>query len=286
MVEHLPEALNGHVASVHQARVASRRLREALPVIVTLIGRKRANRAIRSIRQVTRALGPVRELDVTMQLLDDLASTHADLESACGVVRRLVAVERQARRTAMLHTLDRRVVNRTCRAVERVVEALRQGAGADADSWRTAITSRALRRSDRLMEAIGDAGLLFDPARLHLVRIAAKKLRYMLELATEARVVPAGKMVDTLKDSQERLGRLHDLQMLRAFVRTRELEGPPRQRASLAALRSHIERQCHREHARYLKRREQLLALCESVRTLAGPRSGGRKGVRPSRRAR
>src|SRR5262245_20241520 len=55
-------ALAGDTGGVHQARVASRRLREVIPVVggpLALVAR-----AKREVRGVTRALGPVRELDV------------------------------------------------------------------------------------------------------------------------------------------------------------------------------------------------------------------------------
>src|ERR1044072_4587644 len=56
---HLPAAIAGDDAGVHQARVASRRLREAVPVLAadTKVRRK----AERKIRRVTQALGTVRE---------------------------------------------------------------------------------------------------------------------------------------------------------------------------------------------------------------------------------
>ena len=48
--------------AVHQARVASRRLREVLPIVLAPGGR--TERLRRTVRRLTRTLGPVRELDV------------------------------------------------------------------------------------------------------------------------------------------------------------------------------------------------------------------------------
>ena len=51
--------------------MASRRLREAVPV---LAGETKARRkAERKIRKLTQALGTVREMDVTVQILDEFA---------------------------------------------------------------------------------------------------------------------------------------------------------------------------------------------------------------------
>src|SRR5262245_11638573 len=70
---HIPAAIAGDDRGVHQARVTTRRLREAVPVFATGLTGSKAGKARRKIRRVTRALGTVRELDVTVQLLDELA---------------------------------------------------------------------------------------------------------------------------------------------------------------------------------------------------------------------
>jgi CHAD domain-containing protein len=71
---HLAGARDGHHHGVHQARVASRRLREAVPVLTSGVKGTKAKKALGKIRRLTRALGTVRELDVTLQILDELAS--------------------------------------------------------------------------------------------------------------------------------------------------------------------------------------------------------------------
>ena len=62
----LPAAKAGDARSLHQARVATRRLRAALPLVAS--GPK-AEKLARSVRRLTRALGPIRELDVAQALL-------------------------------------------------------------------------------------------------------------------------------------------------------------------------------------------------------------------------
>jgi CHAD domain-containing protein len=73
LAKHLPQALTGDSHAVHQARVASRRLRETLPIVsADLDGAKAAKgakKAGRRMRRLTRALGPVRELEVTLGMV-------------------------------------------------------------------------------------------------------------------------------------------------------------------------------------------------------------------------
>src|SRR5436190_4103896 len=98
----MPAAQEGDETSVHQARVASRRLREALPVLGITADDEALDRAEKRVRRITRALGPVRELDVTLSLLAELEGKGAAPKGAIARVRRAVVEERQKRRHAML----------------------------------------------------------------------------------------------------------------------------------------------------------------------------------------
>ena len=66
----LPLAEGGDVNGVHQARVATRRLREALPLITR---GSRGRKLARTVRRLTQGLGPVRELDVVLLMLEEIA---------------------------------------------------------------------------------------------------------------------------------------------------------------------------------------------------------------------
>src|SRR5215207_3014977 len=101
----MPAAQAGDEISVHQARVASRRLREALPVLGARADEQAVDRAGRRVRRITRALGPVRELDVTLLLLAELAHKGTAPKRAIARVRKAVIEERQKRRSEMLQEI-------------------------------------------------------------------------------------------------------------------------------------------------------------------------------------
>lgn len=279
LAAHLPHARRGSLKAVHQARVASRRLREILPIVGNVAGARRLRRAVRHVRAVTRALGPVRELDVTLALVGQLTASGPEATLAISSVRRLVAEERRRRRRAMLEVITPGRVARTLRAVQAVQARL--AAATPDEEWRALLAARALARAGALGHAIADVGLLFDPARLHFVRIAAKKLRYALELVAEARLAKVAPLIPLLKKTQDQLGRLHDLGILLVFIHQADTEPTPASRRSLAALREVLERECHKEHARYLRRRPRLLAIGDRVPELL-PAAGSR--WRPHRR--
>src|SRR5688572_7821543 len=84
---HLRPAREGDVEGVHQARVASRRLRETIPVLGTGLDDVRLKPVRRRLRDLTRALGPVRELDVALEMLDDHVAEGDDGEPLRGAWR-------------------------------------------------------------------------------------------------------------------------------------------------------------------------------------------------------
>lgn len=249
---HLPAAAAGDDHGVHQARVATRRLREAVPVLATGLKHSKAGKAARKIRRLTRALGTVRELDVTLQLLGHLAQAGTLPRTALEEVRARVMTERDERRAVMLERLGHVKSAKLERRLASVADALQ--ASTD-DGWRRVLSSRLLKRSKRLGKAVAEAGQLYAPDRLHEVRIAAKKLRYGIELAADGGVRAAAPLLRPIKRAQDLLGQLHDLQVLQGHVAAVQA-GPaadrPGMHAALEAITRHIEESCRHLHGRYL----------------------------------
>jgi CHAD domain-containing protein len=249
---HLPSALSGDDHAVHQARVATRRLREAVPVLSKGLKHSKAKKAGRKIRRLTRALGAVRELDVTLHLLADMARAGELPRTAIEDVRAHVVAERDRRRTVMLERMEHVNVEKLGRRLISVAEALE--ASAD-EGWRSGLGKRLLKRARRLNAAVDEAGHMYVPERLHAVRIAAKKLRYGLELAADSGTAVAAPHVRTIKRAQDLLGRLHDLQILQthiAAVQAGPAASRPGMDSALDALARHVEDACRHLHGRYL----------------------------------
>ena len=249
----LAAAIAGKDTGVHQARVASRRLREALPVLTQGLQHTKAGKANRKIRRLTQALGTVRELDVTLHLIDELAERPAIPRAALAEVRALVIEEREQRRAVMLERLGDVNGEKLARRLQAVKQSLMKPTPGHA--WRAALAGRVARRGRRLERAIEAAGQIYEPEALHEVRIAAKKLRYALEIADESGAAPCADAVRAIKRVQDALGRLHDLQVLQHHVAA--VGALPRNRrstpdAGLAVLSRMIEDQCRHLHGRYV----------------------------------
>lgn len=268
---HLTGAAAGEPVGVHQARVTSRRLREAIPVLSTGLRGSRAGKATRKIRRLTRTLGTVRELDVTLALLEELAATPDIPRTAVEEVRATVVREREARHAAMLRRLEALDHDKLGRRLASVSAALDAAA---TEPWRKALGARLLARSRALVSAMDAAGHVYAPEQLHEVRIAAKKLRYGLELAVDAGVKAAAPHVRTIKGVQEMLGKLHDLQVLQSHIGATQIGGAPARpepRAALDALAAHVEAQCRHLHGKYLSAGPGLREIPAVVRKIVVP---------------
>ncbi len=267
---HLPGAVDGDAHGVHQARVASRRLREAVPVLTSGVSGTKSGKALGKIRRLTAALGTVRELDVTIQILDELVANERLPRPALEAVRGRVVTERDARRAVMLKRLERVNLAKLDRRLASVDEVL---ADAGSETWRDALGARLLKRSKALAAAMTAAGHLYSPEQLHQVRIAAKKLRYAMELAFDAGVKSASAPVRSVKRAQETLGRLHDLQVLQSHVAA--VQAQPSGRSlpdgGLDIISRTLEDECRHLHARYVATMPRLVEANDMTRAVVVP---------------
>ena len=270
----LPGAQKGDVARVHEARVATRRLREAVPLIVS---GTRARKFERRMRRLTRALGPVRELDVALETLDELSRAGAVPEASITRLRQEIRLERErvhAHLRSEVSHVDVERLRRKLVAAARKHQSVTHARARDPKRIARART-RASRRANRLRAAVDNASTIYLPDRLHEVRIAVKKLRYALEVARELSGSRAVAQIRALKHVQDLLGRMHDLEVL--ILRVRGLQGSPqaptlRISASLDHLVRHLETECRQIHGRYVTRRRTLIGICEMTGRSAAPR--------------
>lgn len=280
LARHMAGAIKGDRTSVHQGRVASRRLRESLPVAGRGAGQA-ARRARRSFREITRALGPVRELDVALGHLEDGLEGARIPRIAIERVRAHVLTERERRRERMLARLERVDLDDAIGRVERVARASEAGGVTSFSAGRLAARVRA--RAAGLAEAIDGAGTLYHPDRLHAVRIATKKLRYALEVVASTGLADAAAHIRVLKRVQAQLGVMHDYQILLehvSAVRDATPKGTPGA-AGLKAMAAAYDQECRKLHAAYLKQARALMTAASGLRALELPASPRRAtGVR------
>jgi CHAD domain-containing protein len=271
-----PDFISGRVSGLHKTRVASRRIREALPIVGATASPAKVKKLNKKMRALTRSLGPIRELDVELTILEDKSRAEGVPGRAIEMVRREVASRRQALQNELKDHAPVGDLKKLLKKLERVgkreEDKGKKGGRQHADAkfeaqWRGVLATRLMRRAKSVAMALEHAGPLYVPERIHDVRISTKKLRYALEIARDAGVTAASPLVRILKRHQERLGALHDLQMLLKHVREAEaLPGVGSRVNDLTAYADSLDRECRRLHAGFVEHRAELVSVVKDVR--------------------
>jgi CHAD domain-containing protein len=264
----------GEVEALHRTRVASRRLRELLPLL--RLDRDATRTLNRRLRKVTKQLGTVRELDVLTLLIEELQGSRRYSPGAWKRISAAVAHAHMVAREQLAAELPIRKLRRLARRLERTAahvkadaDTRRSGASGPTRAWLWALEARLARRAALVRSAIEVAGALYMPERLHDVRIALKKLRYVAELSSETGRLRITADLAALKAAQDVLGRLHDLEVLRGWGREVQASlSPPDLTAwrELGLVVRALEDNCRQLHARYMHDRARLIAIADRMR--------------------
>jgi CHAD domain-containing protein len=261
----LAGARAGDVAGVHQARVSSRRLREMLALASMVAGRD-VRLARRPVRRVARALGPIRELDVARLLWHEPVPPDRWPPIVVARLDKLAAGDRRRHVPGARRAIDRIHAGKLDENLAAVVGAL---ADPRAESPLVAgLAGRVRRRARDLTRAMEAAGTVYATEPLHDVRIAVKKLRYAVELVRDLTDVPVAPAVRRLKQQQDLLGRLHDLQVVQDRLQAAAADaGVTRAlRRALEATEASLEIECRSLHARFVRGVPKLAELCQALR--------------------
>jgi CHAD domain-containing protein len=212
------KAVRGHVGvdEVHDMRTATRRLRTAIELHGAEAPRKKRDAVEDELKRVTRRLGAVRDLDI---LLKELDSSALDLPGNLDgqdvePLRDAWRAERAAGARRLRAELGRRRFRRAVRGAKRLVA--RGTNPSDSTAGANPGEDRVVTRAPGLIwDAFGDV-LAYEvdprtanPAAIHELRIAAKKLRYTLE-AFEDALEPGATLIDDVKAFQDAAGSMHD----------------------------------------------------------------------------
>jgi CHAD domain-containing protein len=219
-----------NIECVHQARVATRRLRAGLRMFAGCLPPTKVKRWRRAIRRITIALGEARDRDVQIQFLCGVLGQVTDKNCYPGIARLLVRAEKQRERVqANVVRAGERFqaggfLEGILAATQRILKkAKRRHLGLQSEAsylqteWHIL---QSLNAMTHWQDSLSDVEAAQEH---HALRIAAKRLRYTLEIA---RPVYAGRLAEPLaaaKQLQTMLGDVHDcdvwLEYLAAFVK-------------------------------------------------------------------
>lgn len=193
---------------VHDLRVCTRRTEAALVLFKPLIAKKRRKWMRRRLRRIRSVAGVVRDCDVHWKHLNDEAPNAL-------LLRSVMRERREARKE--LRRLQKRLLHRHqfAKQARKLVRKLNETQCLEkAHRNYPAFARRSLdKQATRYFQSAAFVGT--DDKALHALRIAAKRWRYSLELATGVLEKPWAKdLYEQLSEVQDRLGALHDLEAL------------------------------------------------------------------------
>ena len=227
LADHVPVALLGQdTEGVHQARVATRRLRSDLRTFRDFVDGSWAGSLRGELKWLGRELGGARDAEVLLDRLRASAATLPtdDRHAAERVVARL-ATRREEAREEMLAALGSPRFARLAAdlaAAERA-PALLPNAATPARLALAGLMDRPWQRLCRAVDALGDEP---PDAALHEVRIRTKRCRYAAEAVAPVAGRRARQLARALAAVQDVLGEHQDSVVARRWLRDVASDSP------------------------------------------------------------
>ena len=171
---------------VHDMRVASRRMRSALRDFRPYLRKGKLKTSSGAIRDLADALGAVRDHDVALMALDHLsAKAPADVTAGIeSLMETLNAIRSEERQQLTAELSYRGLVALRSSFAEALASALIAGSNHDNEgaSYKDFARTTILARLEELQKLSASLYQPLSAKPLHKMRIAAKRLRYALEL--------------------------------------------------------------------------------------------------------
>ncbi len=223
------------VEAIHKMRVTTRRLQASLDLLEREMKVRKLKRRLRKWR---RRLSAVRNYDVFLELIEKETARRGRARREQLELVKAILKERRLNRAAkvrqFLEDIDIDAIAIRLGLLEPSIRETSDTAGVDDDAHNQAapveatteaselderrVASYAAERLDqRLAEFQALAAQSHptnNPAELHQLRIAAKRVRYLLELVTEMGFGEASRALAWLRTLQDRIGDWHDLEAL------------------------------------------------------------------------
>ena len=229
VLENLPGVSRGDSEALHQTRVGLRRLRTIITIFDDMVADERRDSIKRELKWAARSLSPARDLDV---LIGEIDTRHGKADTASELTAWKKVLTR--RREAVYRETNQAIASRRFRTL-----LLDVAGWIDAGDWLTMpkktmhklrdrrvrrFAAEELSRRRKKLLKIGKHLDKLSAVRRHELRIAGKKLRYAAEFF--ANLFPGkssakrlNTMIESLKDLQDALGTLNDIESRKEFTR-------------------------------------------------------------------
>jgi CHAD domain-containing protein len=245
------------IESVHDLRVATRRLRATLRLLTPVFAPGGLRAYSKGLGRLAGVAGPVRDRDV---LLADLAGRAPALpeetQPAVAALSERLREERDKAFTALIAFLER---NAYAEFLREFATLMNESDGWDDRPRVCDLAGSTIWRHYEILRAHDRGGLPEDAEELHAMRIDGKRLRYVLEFFAETLGSRADEVIKPLMAFQDHLGMLNDISVARHILAPHADD--PRTGPAVAAYLALREQQAAQLDADLLARWEKLTGL-------------------------
>jgi CHAD domain-containing protein len=262
---------NKDIEYVHQARVASRRIREALSIFEECFEKSTVKKWEKYIRRLTKKLGSARDTDVQIEAMEQELENIGEKKKnyITGIRRLLLRLKQQRARKQpkVIISLSNIQSNGILRDMKNKTTVLlfdlsKQNIREKSPYVLDKLGEHISNKIQRLMAFETSLINKNDHENQHRMRIAAKKLRYSLEISRPVFDKDIELYIDKIKTIQTMLGGRHDshvwIEYLKEFRReekefTREFYGKEKPFEKVCIGIDYLKRKNQRNHTRMYK---------------------------------
>ena len=253
--------------------MATRRIREVLPLTEEWYRRNAVDDLFGRFRRIGRSLGRVRDADVRIALLLHVEARIPSVAPSLVVVRQEHERERLIRMRKLIKRFERVEVERLLHDIAHAFAYRIRPWTSLAGQWRQQLRRMVVERAHAAHESVRHASGVYFPNRIHTTRVALKRFRYAAEIGEITGLDPGEGVIRDLKKSQDVLGDLHDRQQLIDELPTLATpEHPDIGQDHVRLAVQVLEAEKRELHAGYVGRRERLVEICEHAQRTFGDR--------------
>jgi CHAD domain-containing protein len=199
----------GDIDSIHDLRVASRRMRATVGLFVPYIAGKAVKYISKELRRVTRELGRLRNIDEAIVYFGALPAPLPAL-------KRMLPAARDGEMKVVTDVLKSFPREEMDRVIRKAVAEL-AGIQHDDQALPVYLSETSIQRYQAVYELLVPATMPENVDTRHAFRIAIKKWRYLLEILGQVCQQDYSAALAKLKDYQTLLGRMNDMVEFRAL---------------------------------------------------------------------
>ncbi len=204
-------------SALHRMWVASRRLRSLLPWFAVCLPRKQCPVWRKEIRRLARALDVARDVDVQIASVEQYLEAYSEEQERLGINRLLLRLQQQRQhlQEQVVAALARLEDSHLLDDMEETLHALAAQAHAHHVEMQSPYVYRKARKvmQTRLKALLAYEPYVQQPDRskeLHAMRIATKRLRYMMQACAPLYQGELEAPIDAMETLQDMLGDIHD----------------------------------------------------------------------------